>query len=28
MQDVLMILFTAVFFAVSFLYIKACQRLK
>lgn len=28
MQDVLMLLFTAVFFAVAFLYVKACQKLR
>jgi hypothetical protein len=28
MQDALMLLFTAAFFAVAFLYVKACQRLK
>ena len=28
MQDVLMLLFTAFFFAVAFLYVKACQKLR
>jgi len=28
MQDVVMMLFTAVFFAVAFLYVKACQKLR
>jgi len=28
MQDVLMLLFTAVFFALAFLYVKACQKLR
>jgi len=28
MQDVLMLLFTAIFFAVAFLYVKACQKLR
>jgi hypothetical protein len=28
MQDVMMLLFTAVFFAVAFLYVKACQKLR
>jgi len=28
MQDVVMLLFTAVFFAVAFLYVKACQKLR
>jgi len=28
MQDALMMLFTAVFFAVAFLYVKACQKLR
>jgi hypothetical protein len=28
MQDALMLLFTAGFFAVAFLYVKACQKLR
>jgi len=28
MQDVTMLLFTALFFAVAFLYVKACQKLR
>jgi len=28
MQDVLMIIFTAVFFALAFLYVKGCQKLR
>ncbi len=28
MQDLLMLLFTAVFFAAAFLYVKACQKLR
>ncbi len=28
MQDVVMLLFTAVFFVVAFLYVKACQKLR
>jgi hypothetical protein len=28
MQDVAMLLFTVVFFAVAFLYVKACQKLR
>jgi len=28
MQDALMMLFTVVFFAVAFLYVKACQKLR
>jgi len=28
MQDVVMLFFTAVFFAVAFLYVKACQKLR
>ncbi len=28
MQDALMMLFTAIFFAVAFLYVKACQKLR
>jgi len=28
MQDVVMMLFTAGFFAVAFLYVKACQKLR
>jgi hypothetical protein len=28
MQDLLMLLFTSVFFAVAFLYVKACQKLR
>ena len=28
MQDFWMLLFTAVFFAVAFLYVKACQKLR
>jgi len=28
MQDALMLLFTAVFFGVAFLYVKACQKLR
>jgi hypothetical protein len=28
MQDVVMLLFTAVFFALAFLYVKACQKLR
>jgi len=28
MQDVTMLLFTAVFFALAFLYVKACQKLR
>lgn len=28
MQDIAMLFFTAVFFAVAFLYIKACQKLR
>jgi len=28
MQDVVMLFFTALFFAVAFLYVKACQKLR
>jgi uncharacterized membrane protein len=28
MQDVAMVLFTIIFFAVAFLYVKACQKLR
>jgi len=28
MQDVVMLLFTAVFFALAFLYVAACQKLR
>lgn len=28
MQDLLMMLFTAVFFGIAFLYVKACQKLR
>ncbi|MFY9855998.1 MAG: hypothetical protein WAK26_19190 [Terracidiphilus sp.] len=28
MQDLVMLLFTVVFFAVAFLYVKACQKLR
>jgi len=28
MQDVVMVLFTVVFFALAFLYVKACQKLR
>jgi hypothetical protein len=28
MQDVAMLLFTVVFFALAFLYVKACQKLR
>jgi len=28
MQDVVMLLFTAVFFALAFLYVVACQKLR
>jgi len=28
MQDALMMLFTVIFFAVAFLYVKACQKLR
>jgi len=28
MQDLTMLLFTAIFFAVAFLYVKACQKLR
>jgi hypothetical protein len=28
MQDVTMLLFTAVFFGLAFLYVKACQKLR
>jgi uncharacterized membrane protein len=28
MQDAVMLLFTVVFFAVAFLYVKACQKLR
>jgi len=28
MQDVLMLLFTAAFFTLAFLYVKACQKLR
>jgi len=28
MQDVTMLFFTAIFFAVAFLYVKACQKLR
>ena len=28
MQDVTMVLFTVVFFALAFLYVKACQKLR
>jgi len=28
MQDVVMMLFTAVFFTLAFLYVKACQKLR
>jgi len=27
MQDVIMLLFTVAFFAIAFLYVKACQKL-
>ena len=28
MQDLTMLFFTAIFFAVAFLYVKACQKLR
>jgi len=28
MQDLLMLFFTVVFFALAFLYVKACQKLR
>jgi hypothetical protein len=28
MQDAVMLLFTAVFFALAFLYVKACEKLR
>jgi len=28
MQDVTMLVFTIIFFAVAFLYVKACQKLR
>jgi len=28
MQDLMMLLFTVVFFALAFLYVKACQKLR
>ena len=28
MQDALMLLFTVIFFALAFLYVKACQKLR
>jgi len=28
MQDAVMLLFTAIFFAVAFLYVRACQKLR
>jgi len=28
MQDVVMLVFTVAFFAVAFLYVKACQKLR
>jgi len=28
MQDLVMLIFTAVFFALAFLYVKACQKLR
>jgi hypothetical protein len=28
MQDLVMLLFTVVFFALAFLYVKACQKLR
>jgi hypothetical protein len=28
MQDALMLLYTAIFFALAFLYVKACQKLR
>jgi hypothetical protein len=28
MQDAIMLLFTVIFFAVAFLYVKACQKLR
>jgi hypothetical protein len=28
MQDVLMLLYTAIFFGLAFLYVKACQKLR
>jgi hypothetical protein len=28
MQDVAMVLFTVIFFALAFLYVKACQKLR
>jgi hypothetical protein len=28
MQDAVMLLFTVVFFALAFLYVKACQKLR
>jgi hypothetical protein len=28
MQDALMLLYTVIFFAVAFLYVKACQKLR
>jgi hypothetical protein len=28
MQDLTMLLFTAIFFALAFLYVKACQKLR
>jgi hypothetical protein len=28
MQDVLMLMYTAIFFGLAFLYVKACQKLR
>jgi len=28
MQDLIMLLFTAIFFGLAFLYVRACQRLR
>jgi len=28
MQDIVMLLFTVLFFALAFLYVKACQKLR
>jgi len=28
MQDLVMLLFTAVFFGIAFLYVKACEKLR
>jgi hypothetical protein len=28
MQDLVMLLFTVIFFALAFLYVKACQKLR